>query len=168
MLDQFVRDTELVSDKEKSWGWLRNGDLEKETDGMILAAQRQALRTNYVKIRIYLSRVSPKCRMCGDKDKTVWHVIGECSKLAWTEDKRRHENVAKIIHQALCIRYGFSTAERWHEHNPEKVLESREVKILCDFSVQTDLETEARKPDIIIIDKTSRECHFIEITCPLD
>ena len=56
----------------------------------------------------------------------------------------------------------------WYEHNPEKVLESREVKILRDFIVQTDFEIKARKPDIIVIDKTSRECHFIEITCPLD
>ena len=72
------------------------------------------------------------------------------------------------MHLALCIKYGFSTTERWYEHNPEKVLESREVKILWDFSVQTDHEIEAREPDIIVIDKTSREYHFTEITCPLD
>ena len=157
-----------MSDKEKFWGWLRNGDLKKETEGMILAAQGQALRTNYVKFRIDHSCVSPKCRMCGDKDETVRHVICECWKLAGTEYKRRHDNVARIIHRTLCIKYGFSTAERWYEYNPEKVLNSREVKILWDFSVQTDHEIEARKPDIIVIDNTSRECHFIEITCPLD
>ena len=168
MLGQFVRDTEPVSDKEKSWGWLQNGDLKKETKGVILSAQGQALRTNYVKFRIDHSCVSPKCRMCGDKDETVWHVIGECSKLSGTEYKRRHDNAARIIHRALCMKYGFSTAERWYEHKPEKVLESREVKILWGFSVQTDHEIEARKSDIIVIDKTSRECHFIELTCPLD
>ena len=42
------------------------------------------------------------------------------------------------------------------------------MKILWDLGVQTDHEIEARKPDIIVIDKTSRECHFIEITRPLD
>ena len=52
MLGQFVRDTEPVSDKEKPWGWLWNGDLKKETEGMILTAQGQTLRTNYVKFRI--------------------------------------------------------------------------------------------------------------------
>ena len=168
MLGQFVRDTGPVSGKEKSWGWLRNGDLKKETESMILAAQEQALRTNYVKFRIDHSCVSPECRMCVDKDETVWHVIGECSKLAETDYKRRHANVARIIHRALCIKYGFSTAGRWYEHNPDKVLESREVKTLWDFSVQTDHAIEAKKPDIIVIDNTSRECHFIEITCPLD
>ena len=165
---QEVGRQKIVSDKEKSWRWLQNGDLKKETEGMILAAQGQALRTNYVKFRIDHSCVSPKFRMCGDKDETVWHVIGECSKLAGTEYKRRHDNVARIIHRELCIKYGFSTAEQWYEHNPEKVLESREVKILWNFSVQTDHEIEARKPDIIVIDKASREYHFIEITCPLD
>ena len=135
MLGQFVRDTEPVSDKEKSWGWLQNGELKKETEGMILVAQGQALRTNYMKVRIDHRCVSPKCRMCRDKDETVWDVIGECSKLTGTEYKTRHDNVARIIHRALCIKYGFSTEERWYEHNAEKVLESREVKILWDSSV---------------------------------
>ena len=40
--------------------------------------------------------------------------------------------------------------------------------MLWDFSVQAAHEIEARKSDIIVIDYTSRECHFIEITCPLD
>ena len=111
MLGQFVRDTEPVSDKEKSRRLLWNGDLNKETEGMILAAQGQDLRTNYVKFRIDHSCVSPKCRMCGDKDETVWHVLGECSRLAGTEYKRWHDIVARIIHRALCIKYGFSTAE---------------------------------------------------------
>ena len=133
MLGQFVRDTEPVSDKEKSCGWFRNGDLKEKTEGMILAAQGQALRTKYVKFRIDHSCVSPKCKMCGDKNETVWDVVGECSKLAGTEYKRRHGNVASIIHQALCIKYDFFTLERWYEHNPEKVLESREVKILRDL-----------------------------------
>ena len=34
---------------EDSWRWLRNGFLKKETVGLILAAQKQALRTNSVK-----------------------------------------------------------------------------------------------------------------------
>ena len=67
-------------------------------------------------------------------------------KQAGTEYKRRHDNVARIIHRALYIKYGFSTAERWYEHNPEKLLESHEVKIFWDFSVQTDHEIEAGSP----------------------
>ena len=40
-----------ISDEagEESWRWLRNGFLKKETEGLILAAQEQALRTNSIK-----------------------------------------------------------------------------------------------------------------------
>ena len=44
----FLRDVE-GSAVEESWRWLRNGYLKKETEGMICAAQEQALRTNLIK-----------------------------------------------------------------------------------------------------------------------
>ena len=43
-----------ISDEagEESWRWLRNGFLKKETEGLILAAREQALRTNSIKYSI--------------------------------------------------------------------------------------------------------------------
>jgi hypothetical protein len=35
-----------------TWNWLTNGELKKETEGFILAAQDQALRTNVIKVKI--------------------------------------------------------------------------------------------------------------------
>ena len=35
-----------------SWEWRRKGTLKKETEGMLMAAQDQALRTNVIKSRI--------------------------------------------------------------------------------------------------------------------
>ena len=37
-------------------------------------------------------------------------------------------------------------------------------KILWDFIIQT----EARRPDMIIIDKTRNECKIIDLACPFD
>ena len=45
---EFVQQTSDVAGEE-SWRWLRNGFLKKETEGLILAAQEQALRTNPIK-----------------------------------------------------------------------------------------------------------------------
>ena len=45
----------------------KNGDLKKGTEALIMAAQEQAIRTNYVKHHIDKSRDSPSCRMCGEK-----------------------------------------------------------------------------------------------------
>ena len=71
-----------------SWEWIRTGELKKETEGLIFAAQDQALRTNAVKARIENQNVSSKCRMCGSHDETVQHILCSCPKLAQTDIKR--------------------------------------------------------------------------------
>ena len=45
---EFVQQTSDVAG-EDSWRWLPNGFLKKETEGLILAAQEQSLRTNSIK-----------------------------------------------------------------------------------------------------------------------
>ena len=37
-----------------------------------------------------------KCRLCGDRDETMNHMISECSKLAQKEYKTRHDWVIKL------------------------------------------------------------------------
>ena len=49
---RFLRCTEEVA-SSKTWEWLRRGELKKETEGLITAAQDQSLRTN-VYLFIYL------------------------------------------------------------------------------------------------------------------
>ena len=49
---------------------------------MIMAAQDQALRTKGIKRVIDNQNVSAKCRMCGEGDETVSHIVSECTKLA--------------------------------------------------------------------------------------
>ena len=61
---KFVRETEEVR-SEETWGWIRKGYLKKETEGLIFAAQGQALRTNWIRRNIDGQEVSEKCRMFG-------------------------------------------------------------------------------------------------------
>ena len=42
---QFLKGTEEVRDPD-SWDWLKRGTIKKETEGLLTAAQDQALRTN--------------------------------------------------------------------------------------------------------------------------
>ena len=48
---QFLRQTEEIRD-DATWAWLRKGALKKETEGMITAAQDQALRTKAIKTKV--------------------------------------------------------------------------------------------------------------------
>ena len=71
------------------------------------------------------------------------------------------------MHWEVCRKIGFIVNEKWYKHEPEKVVENDSWKI-WDFTVQTDHVIEARRPDMVIIDKTKNECKIIEFTCPFD
>ena len=47
----FQRQTSEIS-HEKTWIWLKKGNLKKETESLLKAAQNNAIRTNYVKVKI--------------------------------------------------------------------------------------------------------------------
>jgi hypothetical protein len=53
MHGQFPRSLgERLVDKEQSYRWLKFGDIKGETESTIVAAQDQAISTNYFKIKI--------------------------------------------------------------------------------------------------------------------
>ena len=99
--------------------WIAKGDLKGCTEALICSAQEQALRTNYTRFHIDHTAESPLCRMCGSKGETVAHVVSECGKLAQTEYKGRHDNVARYIHWQLCGKCGLERANSWCEQKPE-------------------------------------------------
>ena len=151
-----------------SWEWLRKGTLKKETEGMLMAAQDQALRTNAIKSRIDKQDVSPVCRMCGKREESIAHVVAECEKFAQNQYKNwRHDRVGKVIHWELCKKYGFDCTEKWYDHIPEGVLENEKSKILWDFRIQTDQQLNHNRPDIVIHDKEKNECKIIDVSCPV-
>ena len=141
----------------------RTGELKKETEGLFFAAQDQALRTNAVKARIQNQNVSSKCRMCGTHDETVQHILCSCPKLAQTEYKKRHDVVRRVIHWEVCKEYGVECSDKWYEHSPKSVEENEEVKLLWDFTIQTDREIHHRRPDIVIQKKKAKETIIVDI-----
>ena len=48
---QYFKDIKGKVDCDNTWNWLTNGELKKETEGFIMAAQDQALRTNAIKTK---------------------------------------------------------------------------------------------------------------------
>ena len=87
LLDKFITEKEEIRSKE-TWGWIRKSYLKKETEGLIFAAQEQALRTNWIRKGIDGQKVSGKCRICREMDMSITHLIEECKKLAQREYKQ--------------------------------------------------------------------------------
>ena len=82
MYGQFVREMPEQVDKERTWEWMRKSDLKVETEALIFAAQELALRTNVVKCSIDKTENNSPCRLCGEKNETVTHLVCGCNVLA--------------------------------------------------------------------------------------
>ena len=84
------------------------------------------------------------------------------------EYKRRHDNLGIIVHWKLAGKCNFEAGDKWYEHEPESALENENYKILWDFSIQTDHVLEARRPDLVLVDKKKRSCKIIDVAVPGD
>ena len=93
---QHLRQTKEVR-SDQCWAWLQNGDLKRETESLIVAAQNQSIRTNLVKAKIDKSQEDSLCRVCRKVDESIDNIVSGCSKLAQKEYKRRHGNLGKIV-----------------------------------------------------------------------
>lgn len=164
---QFLRQVDEIQSPE-SWNWLRRGELKKETEGMLIAAQDQALRTRVIQNRIDRVNITTKCRICKSKDETINHIISECSSLAQREYKRRHDKVCRTLHWSLSKKHQLKASERWYEHEPDLISESEGIKLLWDNAIQTDRVITARRPDIVLIDKKERTVQIIDVAVPFD
>ena len=167
MHGQFIRQTKELASSE-SWTWLQRGELKKETEGMIMAAQDQALRTRYIQRAIDKQNISAKCRKCNDKDETINHIASECPALAQNQYKKRHDTVAKALHWSLCKKYRIPCSEKWYEHQPQGVVENENAKVLWDYGIRTDRVIRAHRPDLTLIDKTEKKVSLIDVAVPWD
>ena len=83
----------------------------------------------------------------------------------------RHDKIAAAIHRELCKKHGFEYAEKSYNHNIDKesrVLENEEVKILWDFTIQTEKKLEYNKPDLVILAKKEKTVYIVDVGCPFD
>ena len=151
----------------KTWTWLRKGNLKRETESLLIAAEENAIRTNHIKARIDKTQQNSKCRLCGDREGTINYIIRECSKLVQKEYKTRHEWVGKVIHWEMCKKLKFYHTNKWYMHNPEPVPENDTHKLLWDIDIHTDHLISARRPDLIIINNKNKEnLQNCRLCCP--
>ena len=62
----------------------------------------------------------------------------------------------------------FERSEKWYDHVPDSVLGIEDYKMLWDFNLQTDHEIEAGRLDLLVIDKSAKNCQIIDVAIPED
>ena len=113
-LDKYHVDVEL------SFKWKKHTGLKGETEGLITAAQDQALNTRYYSKHIIKNGITDRCRMCHTQPETVEPIISGCQTLAADRYLNRHNQVAAQLHLDICRHYGIKVeAECWYQHKPE-------------------------------------------------
>ena len=141
--------------------------LKMETEALITAAQDQALDTECHKVKILHNTNDPKCRMCKEKDETVAYIVSACSVIAGSLYKTRHNNVA-AIHYSICQHYEIKTTDNIWLHKINPVAENNKVKVLWDFEIRTNRQIQARRPDLVVIDKQMKKALIIDVAMPND
>ena len=104
--------------------------------------------------------------MCGKTGKTISHTVSECSKLIQREYKRRHDNVATVVHEKLCKKFNLGKSEKWYLHNPQNFSENVNHKLIWDMNIQCDKITMEGRPDIAIANKMEKTAVIIDVAIP--
>ena len=107
---------------DETWTWQRKGSFKRETQSLLMAAQNSAIRTNHIKATIFKTQQNIKCRLCGNRDETINHIISECNKMAQKEYNAWHDLVGKGIHLEMCKKFKFHQANKSYMHHPATVL----------------------------------------------
>jgi hypothetical protein len=110
-----------------------------------------------------------KCIKCKVQAETIEHVISGCTATANTDYLRRHDNVAKIIHQQLAEKYNLLNDHvPYYKYDPANVIENNKVKIYCDREIRTDVKINANRPDLILYNnKKKSEVTVTHVAIPL-
>ena len=82
------------------------------TESLLIAAENNAIRTNYIKAKIDNTQQDRKCRLCADKDETINHTISEYSRLLQRKHKTKYDWVGKGIHWEQCKKSKFDCSSK--------------------------------------------------------
>jgi len=109
------------------------------------------------------------CRMCGQGEETILHLLSACPAQAGTTYVHRHNLVARVMHWHLCKHFSLPFAARsWFSHNPPPVCENSTVKLLWDFHLQSSSHHASNRLDSVLFTYPQKKIYFLEISCPGD
>ncbi|CAK7193078.1 hypothetical protein COMNV_01291 [Commensalibacter sp. Nvir] len=156
-------------DAEASLTWLKSGSIFPETEGFLFAIQEQVIATKAYRKHICGEGIDDLCRLCKKAVESIQHVTSGCTILAGKEYLQRHNNAAKVVHQAMAQKMELVDKYCPHyKYHPEPIISMRNVKVFWDQPILTDHTIPHNRPDILIIDKSKQSAFIIEIGVPSD
>jgi hypothetical protein len=109
-----------------------------------------------------------RCRKCDKVGKTTEHVIAQCSSLSESTYLRRHNQLAKIMHQHIATEYKLLDGHTalYYRYKPEQ-LESADTILYWDMAITGDKAVDFNRPDTVLFDRQNKTALVIHIAVPL-
>ena len=88
----------------------------------------------------------------------------------WHKMSTRNSDMIKLQHYCTGSGARLETYEKYYEDFVEKVmrvLENDKVKILWDFSIQSETKIDHNQPYLILLEK-KEICYIVNVACLLD
>ena len=149
--------------------WLKS-HLHSELESTILAIQDQVVAARLIEAKIMKKHLpSLMCRLCGESEETIAHLLTAYSSLVANEYLYQHNLVPGVIHWHLIKVYGLTVGSgSWLTHKPPPLIETAFMKILWDFGLSSIRSHPSNCPDIVLFDYSMKKIYFIEVSCPAD
>jgi len=97
----------------------------------------------------------------------IQHFTAACEQLAPTEYVKRHDGLAKIIHQKLAEAAELiDDKSPYYKYTPASVLENKNFKLYWNRSVLTDKTIPFNRSDITFMNKKTKNTFLIDMTVP--
>ena len=119
------------------------------------------LTKNYKKYILKQPGTDELCRRCRKESETIQHITAACEQLAPTEYVKRHDGLAKIIHQKLAEAAELIEDSPYYKYTPANVLENENFKLSWNRSILTDKTTPFNRPDITFMIKKTKNTFSI-------
>ena len=132
--------------------------------------RQQLLPTaTYKKYKLHQQVEDIKCRMCGQKQETVSHIMCACSTIAQSLYTSRHDKMLRPFYHYLLHLYDFENdhSKPWYEQRPPSaVIENDKAKIMWNtaFYLPEPPEDGANKIDMALHDIQKKEWLLLEGT----
>ena len=150
-------------DKHRSLCWLKS-HIHFEMESTVFAIQDQVIATGVIEAKIMHKSVPSV--LCGQSEETIVHLLAACPMLAASTYLYRHNFFAGALQWHLLKEYSIPPNSK--SHKPPPVIETSQVKILWDFSLESDHHHLSNHPDIVVFDYSKQLIQFIEVSCPAD
>ena len=150
--------------------WLRTNMDPKKT-AAIINMQEQMVETRAWKACRGLTNGESKCRLCGSFKETVSHLLAGCKILAGTEYLKRHNNALMILAVEWAKQHQLVSDETiWYKEKWTKghMIENQQAKLIWDFEYSLNKQTSARRPDLTLEEKQSKQIWICDMSCPME